>query len=110
MVSMANLNLPDRAVRQQIASAIQVVIQLSRLPDGTRKVMTMAELVGMEGDVVTMQDIFRFERAGIDKDGRVLGRFAATGVRPRFAERLLSYGIELPALLFDTREEKKDQW
>ncbi len=101
MVSMANLNLPDRAVRQQIASAIQVVIQLTRLPDGTRKVITLAELVGMEGDVVTMQDIFRFERTGVAKDGTIQGRFAATGVRPRFAERLLAHGIDLPALLFD---------
>ena len=100
MVSMANLHLPEKAVRQQIASAIDVVIQVSRLSDGTRKVMTIAELVGMEGDVITMQDIFGFERRGIDAEGHVVGMFRPTGIRPRFAERLQSWGIELPAELF----------
>src|SRR2546427_183587 len=97
MVSMANLHLPEKAVRQQIAGAIDVVIQVSRLSDGARKVITIAELVGMEGDVITMQDIFSFERRGIDAEGHVVGMFRPTGIRPRFAERLQSWGIELPA-------------
>jgi len=100
MVSMANLHLPEKAVRQQIAGAIDVVIQVSRLSDGARKVITIAELVGMEGDVITMQDIFSFERRGIDAEGHVVGIFRPTGIRPRFAERLQSWGIELPADLF----------
>ena len=100
MVSMANLHLPEKAVRQQIAGAIDVVIQVSRLSDGARKVITIAELVGMEGDVITMQDIFSFERRGIDAEGHVVGIFCPTGIRPRFAERLQSWGIELPADLF----------
>lgn len=97
---MANLHLPEKAVRQQIAGAIDVVIQVSRLSDGARKVITIAELVGMEGDVITMQDIFSFERRGIDAEGHVVGMFRPTGIRPRFAERLQSWGIELPADLF----------
>jgi len=100
MVSMANLNLPDKAVRSQIASAIQVVIQLSRLSDGTRKVLTIAEIVGMEGDVITMQDIFVFDRQGMGEGGKVLGEFKPTGIRPRFADRLSRYGIRLDNLLF----------
>jgi pilus assembly protein CpaF len=100
MVSMANLSLPEKAMRQQIASAIDVVIQASRLTDGTRKVMAISEIVGMEGDIITMQDIFIYERQGMDPEGRVLGRFRATGIRPRFADRLKAYGIELSQLLF----------
>ncbi|HZM27741.1 MAG TPA: CpaF family protein [Gemmatimonadales bacterium] len=100
MVSMANLNLPARAMRQQIASAIDVVIQVSRLSDGTRKLITIAELAGMEGEVITMQEIFTFERQGVDAEGRVIGMFRPTGIRPRFAERLKSWGITLPADLF----------
>jgi pilus assembly protein CpaF len=100
MVSMANLNLPDKGVRQQISSAIDVIIQVSRLSDGTRKIVSIYEVVGMEGDVITMQEIFTFERQGVGEDGRVLGRFKATGIRPRFTERLQAWGIELPAGLF----------
>jgi pilus assembly protein CpaF len=100
MVSMANLDLPERAIRQQIASAINVVIQMSRLSDGTRKVMQLAEIVGMEGEVITMQDIFVYEREGIGVNDQVLGRFRATGIRPRFSDRMKSYGIDLPSLLF----------
>src|SRR5690349_20317674 len=80
MISMANLNLPDRAMRQQIASAVNVIIQISRLTDGTRKLMQVSEIVGMEGDVITMQDIFTYERQGMDSNGRVIGRFKATGI------------------------------
>jgi pilus assembly protein CpaF len=100
MVAMANLNLPDKGVRQQISSAIDVIVQVSRLTDGSRKIVSIYEVVGMEGDVITMQEIFTFERQGVAEDGRVLGRFRATGIRPRFTERLQAWGIELPAGLF----------
>jgi pilus assembly protein CpaF len=106
MISMASLNLPDKAMRQQIASAINVVIQVTRLSDGSRKLITISEIVGMEGDVITMQDIFVFERQGVDEDGKVVGRFRATGLRPRFTERLQAWGIELPAGLFSPVAER----
>jgi len=106
MISMASLDLPEKAMRQQIASAIQVVIQVSRLSDGTRKVMQISEIVGMEGDVITMQDIFMFERHGIGDDDKVLGRFKASGIRPRFAERLKAFGIDLSQVLFADFEPK----
>jgi pilus assembly protein CpaF len=105
MVSMANLNLPERAVKQQIASAIQVVIQVARLTDGGRKVVQVAEITGMEGDVISMQDIFLFDRKGIGEDGKVLGRFVATGIRPRFADRLKAYGVSLSAVIFENMPE-----
>ncbi len=100
MVAMANLNLPEKAMRQQIASAIHVVVQISRLSDGNRKVVSVSEIVGMEGDVVTMQDLFLFERQGVAEDGTVLGRFRPTGIRPRFAETLRTRGIDLPGVMF----------
>jgi pilus assembly protein CpaF len=105
MVSMANLNIPERAVRHQIASAIHGVVQVARLSDGTRKVISVSEITGLEGDVIAMQDIFVFERRGIDEAGKVRGTFRATGVRPHFAERLASYGARLRAALFDSRTE-----
>ena len=83
MIAMARSNLPERAMRQQIASAIQIVVQLTRLSDGTRKVTSISEITGMEGDVITMQDIFVFEKIGVTPDGKVIGRFRATGVRPK---------------------------
>jgi len=115
LVSMANLHLPDKAVRQQIASALDVVIQLSRLPDGSRKVMAISEVVGMEGDVITMQDLFVYERQGLAEDGKVLGRFRPTGVRPSFADKLAARGIDLRGLLFleaetEPREEVESRW
>ncbi len=100
MVSMASLNLPEKAMRQQIASAIQVVIQTARLSDGTRKVTSISELVGMEGDVITMQDLFIFDREGVASDGRVLGEYRPTGIRPRFSDRMRAYGINLPEAMF----------
>jgi pilus assembly protein CpaF len=100
MISMASLDLPEKAMRQQIASAINIVIQVSRMSDGTRKVMQISEIVGMEGDIITMQDIFLFEREGIGEDDKVLGRFKASGIRPRCAERLHAYGVDLSAVLF----------
>jgi len=100
MVAMANLNLPEKAVRRQIASAMDVVIQIARLSDGKRKVLSVSEIVGMEGDVITMQDLFIFERQGVAEDGEVLGRFRPTGIRPRFADTLKAKGIDLPGLVF----------
>src|ERR1700688_2652302 len=93
MVAMANLNIPESAIRRQIASAIDVVVQVSRHSDGTRKVISVAEITGMEGNVVTMQDIFVYRKRGIKENGEVLGEFLPTGVRPKFAERLLLSGI-----------------
>jgi pilus assembly protein CpaF len=100
MIAMANLGIPERAIRQQVASAINLVVQIGRLSDGTRKVLAVTELSGMEGEVVSMQDIFVFDRTGL-RDGRVVGRFRATGIRPRCAERLAASGMELPADLFE---------
>jgi len=90
-------------VRHQISSAIDVVIQIARLSDGQRKVVTVSEVVGMEGEVITMQEIFVFERAGIGENGEVLGRFRPTGIRPKFAEKLQVAGIRLPTDLFEDR-------
>jgi pilus assembly protein CpaF len=101
MVAMANLNIPERAVRQQIASAVNLLVQISRMPDGTRKVVAVTELTGMEQDVITMQDIFLFERTGLNREGKVTGRFRATGVRPKCAERLATMGIHLPFDMFE---------
>lgn len=105
MFSMANLNIPERAVRQQIAAAIHVVVQTARLTDGTRKVIAISEVTGVEGEVITMQDIFLFDRQGIDEHGRVRGVFHATGVRPQFADRLARAGCKLRPALFDSRME-----
>nr|WP_217646422.1 CpaF family protein [Nitrosomonas sp. Nm34] len=101
MVGMAGLNLPPKAVRQQISSAIVAVIQVSRLPDGKRKILSIQEITGMEGDVITMQEIYTFEQTGVAADGTVLGHFRATGIRPKFADRLRVYGIPLREDLFD---------
>jgi pilus assembly protein CpaF len=101
MIQMTGMRLSDRAMRQQIASAINMVIQVARLSDGTRRVTSISEITGMEGDTITMQEVFTYERKGIDKDGRVIGRFRPTGVRPRFAERLKIYGMQLPRSFFE---------
>jgi pilus assembly protein CpaF len=100
MVAMADLNLPDKAVRSQIASAIDVIVQVSRLSDGTRRVKQIAEVVGMEGDVITMQDIFTYEQTGVDADGKVVGRVRPTGIRPRCMERLEAHGFRMTADAF----------
>src|ERR1044072_133211 len=105
MFSMAALNIPERAVRQQIVSAIHAVVQISRLADGTRKVIAVSEVTGAEGEVITMQDIFVFEKMGIDDGGRVRGMFGATGIRPHFADRLATSGFRLRPALFDSRME-----
>jgi pilus assembly protein CpaF len=101
MVAMSNLNIPTVAIRRQIASAIDVVVQVSRLSDGTRRVTNLAEITGMEKDIVTMQDIFVFQKQGIKESGEVLGEFVATGIRPKFSERLLVTGIQLPSSMFE---------
>jgi pilus assembly protein CpaF len=101
MISMGAMNLPERAMRQQIASAIQVVVQQTRMSDGTRKVTSISEITGMEGDVITMQEIFCFEKLGLSQDGRVIGRFRATGVRPKACERLKASGVHLPGDMFE---------
>ena len=101
MVAMANVKLPDKAMRQQIVSAIQIVVQQARMTDGTRKVTGISEITGMEGDVITMQEIFRFDKLGISEQGKMAGRFVASGVRPKCCDRLLGCGIRLPADMFE---------
>jgi len=101
MIAMGATNLPERAMRQQIAAAIQIVIQQSRMSDGTRKVTSISEITGMEGDVITMQEIFCFEKIGVTQDGKVIGRFRATGVRPKVCERLKASGVHMPADMFE---------
>src|SRR5258707_638118 len=101
MVSLANANMQLLSIRQQIAAAVHLLVQTSRMSDGSRRVMSITEVTGMEGDIVTLQDIFVFEKRGLNPDGRVVGRFAATGIRPKFYEKLLAAGIRLRADLFD---------
>ena len=101
MVLMAGMDLPERAIREQIASAINIVIQLIRFSDGTRKVTKISEITGMEGSTIVMQDIFYFDQKGIDSDGKVIGSFKSSGIRPKFAERLRLSGFDLPAGIFD---------
>jgi pilus assembly protein CpaF len=101
MIGMADLNLPHKVARQQIASAITVVVQVLRLIDGKRKVVSLQEITGMEGDVVTMQEIFAYRQTGVGPEGEVLGHFQATGIRPKFTERLRAFGVSLPDTMFD---------
>jgi pilus assembly protein CpaF len=101
MVSMANSNMQVTAIRQQIASAVNLLIQASRMTDGSRRVVAITEVTGMEGEIVTLQDLYVFEKRGINPDGKVVGRFAATGIRPKFYEKLLSAGIRLRTELFE---------
>jgi len=107
MVAMANLNVPDNAIRRHIASALDLVIQVSRMSDGTRKVVSVAEITGMEGEVVTMQDIFVFRKRGIRENGEVIGEFVPTGIRPKCAERLIIAGIQLPISMFEVQMARK---
>jgi len=101
MIQMTGMRLSDRAMRQQVASAINLVLQVARLSDGSRRVTSISEITGMEGDTITMQEIFQFERTGIDAQSQVIGRFRATGIRPRFAERLKACGLQLPRVFFE---------
>jgi pilus assembly protein CpaF len=101
MIQMTGMRLSDRAMRQQVASALDIVVQVARLSDGGRRVTSISEVTGMEGETITMQEIFQYERTGVDKDGAVVGRFRPTGIRPRFAERLKSCGLQLPRVFFE---------
>jgi pilus assembly protein CpaF len=101
MVAMADLNLPDKAIRQQVASAVQLIVQVSRLSDGTRRVTNVTEITGMEGEVITAQDIFLFDKTGINPQGRVQGRFRATGIRPKTSDKMAAAGHPLPAEMFE---------
>jgi pilus assembly protein CpaF len=100
MVGMANSNMGVRSIRQQISSAVDVFVQIARFSDGTRRITAVTECVGMEGDLVTMQDVFVFEKTGLSQQGRVTGRFRATGIRPKFHERLRTSGIHIPSSVF----------
>jgi pilus assembly protein CpaF len=101
MIQMTGMRLSDRAMRQQVAAAINLVVQVARLSDGTRRLTAISEITGMEGETITMQEIFQFERTGVDAQGQVIGRFRPTGIRPRFAERLKAAGLQLPRVFFE---------
>jgi pilus assembly protein CpaF len=101
MIQMTGMRLSDRAMRQQVAAAINLVVQVARLSDGTRRLTSISEITGMEGETITMQEIFQFERTGVDTHGQVIGRFRPTGIRPRFAERLKTCGLQLPRVFFE---------
>lgn len=103
MIAMAGVDLPAKAARAQVASAIGVIVQANRLADGTRKLTSIQELTGMEGETVTLQEIFAFHQTGVSNTGQVQGHFTATGIRPRFGDRLTSRGIALPPALFEPR-------
>jgi pilus assembly protein CpaF len=100
MIGMAGLELSPRSIRQQIASAVNVIVQVERMEDGRRRIVSISEIVGMEEETISMQEIFRFRRRGIDKDGAVIGEFETTGMRPRFMDMLVARGIELPGVIF----------
>jgi pilus assembly protein CpaF len=101
MIQMTGMRLSDRAMRQQIASALDLVVQAARLSDGTRRITSISEITGMEGETITMQEIFLYERTGVDREGKVVGRFRTTGIRPRFSERLKACGLQLPRMIFE---------
>jgi pilus assembly protein CpaF len=108
MISMAGLELPIRALRSQFASAVDLIIQASRLQGGPRKVTSISEVIGMEGDTIIMQEIFAFRQLGVDENGRAFGEFLSTGIRPTFMDRLESSGFRLSADLFRQRVLLKD--
>jgi pilus assembly protein CpaF len=100
MVLMAGLDLPVRAIREQIASAVDLVLQQSRLQDGSRRITHLTEVQGMEGEVITLQDIFIFEQQGKDENNKIIGNFKPTGIRPKFMDKLMTNGIHLPNEVF----------
>ncbi len=102
MVGMANSNISPKSVRQQISSAVDLFVQIARLSDGTRRVTHITECVGMEEDTITLQDVFVFDRLGLTNERRVIGQFRATGIRPKFAQKLKASGIQLPPAMFET--------
>ncbi|PQO24235.1 type II secretion system protein E [Rhodobacteraceae bacterium WD3A24] len=101
MIALAGIEMPIRALRSQIASAVNLIVQISRLQDGSRRMISVTEVTGMEGDVLTMQEIFRYERLGIQPDGRIIGRFTATGVRSHYSDRFRQWGYDLPASIYE---------
>jgi pilus assembly protein CpaF len=105
MVGMANSNMGVRAIRQQVSSAVDLFIQIARFSDGSRRITHMTECVGMEGEQVTTQDVFVFDKTGVREDGKVTGKFRPTGIRPKFYERLRAAGMQLPAAVFQTTVE-----
>jgi pilus assembly protein CpaF len=100
MIGMSGIDIPPRSARSQIASAIHTVVQVARLADGRRKLISLSEITGMEGEVVTMQEIFRFRQTGMSPEGQVIGKFEATGIRPRFLDHVMAHGMTLSADLF----------
>ena len=98
---MANLNLPEKAIRKQIASAVTLVVQITRFSDGSRRITHITEITGMEHEIVSMQDVFLFQKEGVSPEGRTVGTFTATGIRPKFAEKLKASGFDLPANMFE---------
>jgi pilus assembly protein CpaF len=106
MVGMSGIDLPLKAIRSQVASAINIVVQVQRMSDGKRRMISISEITGMEGEVVAMQEIFKFQRDGVDEDGNIVGGFVATGIRSKFADRFRQWGIDLPSDLFDPRMKK----
>jgi pilus assembly protein CpaF len=109
MVMMGNVNLPEKAIRRQIASAVTLVVQVARFNDGSRRVTHISEITGMEVDIVSMQDVFLFEKQGLSPEGRILGAFTATGIRPRFEEKLKAAGLSLPANFFEPLKYGRSQ-
>jgi pilus assembly protein CpaF len=107
IMAITNLNLPDKTIQQQMSSTINVIVQIAQLTDGTQKIVNISEITGIKKTVVTMQKLFTFERHGYDQDRKVRGQFRPTGIRPKFAERLLKYGIELPRDMFEMHEPAK---
>jgi pilus assembly protein CpaF len=101
MIQMTGMRLSERAMRQQIAAAVDLVLQVARLSDGSRRVTSISEITGMEGDTITMQEIFLYERTGVTAQGEVIGRFRPTGIRPRFADKLKACGMQLPRIFFE---------
>src|SRR6185369_2610461 len=101
MIQMTGMRMSERAMRQQVASAIDLVLQVARLSDGTRRVTSISEITGMEGETITMQEVFMYERTGVNADGQLIGRFRPTGISPRFAERLKASGLQLPRVFFE---------
>ncbi len=101
MIQMTGMRLGERAMRQQVAAAVDIVLQIARLSDGSRRITSISEITGMEGETITMQEVFLFERTGVDREGTVVGRFRATGIRPRFAEKLKACGMQLPRVFFE---------
>ncbi len=105
MVAMAGIDMPLKAVRSQIASAVNLIVQVSRLQDGSRRMVSITEMTGMEGDIITMQEVFKFERTGLTQEGKILGHFTATGLRSFYSERFKQWGMALPASVYDVKKE-----